>query len=135
MGIVIKWAELSKGYYYGEFLQHKPGLGCEITGDTTEDEALDMLEKLLDRWHTKKTSGTPFESLKPEAIMSNGIVQTPQYRPVIIDYGKHDASTEGVLADIEKCQTLEELKSYKLLAAGDKTTYSAYCKRLKELSI
>ena len=51
MSIKITHASFSKGYYIGEYLQHKPGLECDITGDTTHEEALNELEKLLDAWH------------------------------------------------------------------------------------
>lgn len=103
MGIILKWAELSKGYYYGEFLQHKPGLGCEITGDTTDDEALDMLEKLLDKWHTKKTIGTPFEALKPETTThsSTGTI------PII------SKDTEKLEIAIDNATTFEQLNKIK----------------------
>jgi|GEM_PF-5781980 len=125
MGIIIKWAELSKGYYYGEFLQHKPSLGGEVTGDTTDEEALDMIEKMLDRWHTKKTAGTAFESLKPITETTSTIqYQAPSGLPF-----------DEYMNGIKESKTLEELQSYKLLASSNKELYNAYCSRLKELSI
>lgn len=129
MGIIIKWAELSKGFYYGEFLQHKPGLGCEITGDTTDDEALDMLEKLLNKWHTKKTFGTPFESLKPETVVYSSIATIPI---ISEDKGKPG----DTLTEIQNAPTLEILKTFKVIASSDpsKVLYNAYCARLKQLS-
>lgn len=38
------------------------------------------------------------------------------------------------LANIQTAVSLDELKSYKLLAANDKTLYNAYNQRLKELT-
>jgi hypothetical protein len=38
------------------------------------------------------------------------------------------------LTAIQNAATLEELKSFKLLAAGDKALYTAYCQRIKELT-
>lgn len=122
MGIKVKAASLSKGYYYDSYLQHKPGLECEITGDTTEEEALDMLENILDKWHTKKTSGTPFEKLKPETSVTSSIVQTEKSDP------------NDTLALIQNAPALEILKTFKLLSSTDKTLYEAYCTRIKELA-
>lgn len=88
-----------------------------------------MIEKLLDKWHTKKTSGTPFESLKPEIVVYSSVTTIPI---ISEDKGK----PEDTLYLIQNAPTLEILKTFKVIASSDpsKVLYNAYCERLKYLS-
>lgn len=96
MGIKIKSASLSKGYYYGEYLQHKPGLEVDVTGDTTEEEALDMIENLLDAWHNKKVG-------QPASAPASQL-------PFVIDPKQYDALEIA----IDNANSLEALNAIKL---------------------
>src|ERR1700733_10692046 len=87
-------------------------------GHTLED-ALDELDDRLNAWHRKKYPHLYQQESEPEIVRSFTPQQTGPSVDVI-DYGKHDDSPEGVLADIKKATTLSELTPYKLLAGQAK---------------
>lgn len=126
----------------------KPGV-VEATlkpGETME-QALDELDDRLNAWHRKRYPhlyDEPSSAFKELAMgQRKGEPGTTHTEitfgpPPVIDYGKHDASPEGVLADIKRCETLEELLTFKRIASADQTDgkelYTAYCQKLKELT-
>lgn len=133
--------KISHGLTIGDlkFGNARPGV-VEATlkpGETME-QALDELDERLNAWHRKRyphqyqekeTYPKPYDGRDRFHEITSG-----QLQPTVIDYGKHDASPEGIIGDIKRSETLEELKTYKLLAGTDKSTYDAYCQRIKELS-
>lgn len=122
MPIVITEANLSKGYYTGDYLQHKPGLVCAITGDTTHEEALDQLEQLLDAWHKKK-----YPHLQESTA---GITEIPTQHKENREQAKGE-----IVQFIQAATTMAELMEYKLLASTFPEGITAYLKRIQELSI
>lgn len=126
-----------KAFIIGPYLQEKIGVEVEIEPGDNEDTVFCITKDQVDRWHKENNphlyQNKDLDQLLTEHIMGDPYLHPPK-QPAVIDYGKHDGSPQGVLADIQKAKTMEELTPYKLLAAQDKTTYSAYCTRLKELS-
>ena len=133
MKIIIKDVGYKRGYVTGPYLQESAGANADIVLEGGEDQeeaaikALNYLKGITDKFHAQahpgedKTGGGETQPIGPQTT-------------VVIDYGRHDASPDGVISYINRSQTLEELKSYKLLAGTNKDTYNAYCQRLKMLS-
>lgn len=94
---------------------------------------MDTLKRIL-----KELEETAAELRRMAGMPKGGYVQydrNPDHGLAVIEMETKEPDQAVVLHAIQNAPTLEELKTYKIVAsAGDKTLYDAYCKRIKELS-
>jgi hypothetical protein len=113
----------------GNFFPVKIEYEYPIGPNDHEHDALDHGKASAEEWFKRAYPSLDQHPPIPERPFAYRQEQTP-----VIDYGKHDQSPDGVLADIQKSQTLEELATYKLLA-GQSGLVPQYMKRVNELRL
>jgi hypothetical protein len=116
-----------KTYSIGPYLTDRIGLEASLDEGESVADILDNLRAKADEWHKAEHphlyQETKTEMLTHEVKGGNpGIIQVDNLPPA--DYA----------TAIQSAKTLEELKSFKLIAANDKTLYNAYNQRIKELT-
>ena len=111
-----------------------------LEGDETPEQAWSEMNRRMIAWHQKEYPAL-YEEKEPwipghefPSHMKTQITFDRQPAPVI-DYGKIERSEPDALSGILAASTLDELKTYKMVASTDKSLYSAYCNRIKELSV
>jgi len=95
-----------------------------LPGESIEDGVL-RVEAAL-----KRAEDTLRQKVAPSPEWANSPVSAP---PQVIQL-KEQTNIDDLKAEIYTAKTLEELKSYKLVAGTDKDLYAAYNHRLKELT-
>ena len=118
----ITTVSLSKTIPTGPYMNDKIGLEATLSPGESEFEALDMLNKTIDEWH-KKSNPHLYQEEK-----------YPQPMTVVYEKSPIAMATSNTLEAIKTAATLEELKSYKLVASVDKELYNVYNQRVKDLT-
>lgn len=119
----------------------KPEVEVILEPGETLEQVLSALNKRLTDWHKAEYPHLYQEKEDFFPMAGNGqpFVKTPIENFISHPVPLPEIQTEGGNRDETKAaiytvKTIEELKSYKLMASGDKELYSAYNQRLKELN-
>ncbi len=111
-----------KAFVIGPYLQEKIGIEVEVDEEIGEraEFALDKAKEIVERWHKENN---------PEPAQVG-----PQAELPIINRTSEEVRIGLFVTDIESCQDLTTLHSYKLLVRSDDKLKEAYQKKEQELT-
>src|ERR1700743_2235059 len=130
MKINIKDVFYNRGYVIGPYLQERPGVSADVVIEEGEDseectlKALHYLKSITDKFnqeanphldHKASTPGSPLPDIQTK--------KTPE-----------EYTINQLADDINSCQHINDIESYKLMVRTHPILQSAYDTRLKELT-
>lgn len=139
----IEKVSISRTIPTGPYMNDKISMEASLHGGESHETVLDNLSYLINEWHKKSNPHLYQEGVQQPKELGHGFAahlvpgvnqSMQQSHPVI----KTETSDPAhILTAIQSAPTLEELKTYKTLAASDPTKilYNAYNQRIKELSV